>query len=204
MIRRVKVNWKEIQKRIKGVRKVSDVLKLQIFDKKFISRFFGLQIAGLATALSVVAYPTHAFDYNLAQATQSVDEVTVVTTTNSQYQFPLESTLGMSQSFHGLHPGVDLRAPRGTNVYAMDSGTVVEVEKVFVGYGHFVRIAHNGTVSSLYAHLDKVEVKAGEKVTGGEAIGTVGMTGWSTGPHLHFEVYVGNKAVNPMSYIGSH
>lgn len=182
--------------------KVSRVLKLPIFEKKFISRFFGLQMAGLATALSVVAYPTHAFDYNLAQASQNVEEAVVVTTTNSQYRFPLETTLGMSQGFHGLHGGVDLRAPRGTNVYAMDGGVVIEVEKVFVGYGHFVRIAHNGTVSSLYAHLDKVEVKAGEKVSAGKTIGTVGMTGWSTGPHLHFEVYVGNKTVNPMNYIG--
>lgn len=182
--------------------KVSKALKLPIFKKQFVSRLFGLQIAGLATALSVVAYPTHAFDYNMAQVSQDVETSAVVTTTNSQYHFPLEMTLGMSQGFHGLHGGVDLRAPRGTKVYAMDSGTVVEVEKVFVGYGHFVRIAHQGTVSSLYAHLDKLEVRVGQKVTGGDTIGTVGMTGWSTGPHLHFEVYVGNKTVNPLSYIG--
>ena len=202
MIQTIKKKWKLAQKTWRKVHSVSDALKLPIFDKKFVSRLFGLQIAGLATALSVVAYPTHAFDYNLAQVSQQVEESAVVTTTNTQYRFPLEMTLGMSQGFHGLHPGVDLRAPRGTNIYAMDSGVVIEVEKVFVGYGHFVRIAHNGTVSSLYAHLDKVEVKAGDKVTGGDNIGTVGMTGWSTGPHLHFEVYVGNKAVNPMGYIG--
>ncbi len=181
-------------------RKVSHYLKLPIFDKKFVSRAFGLQIAGLATALSVVVSPTAAFDYNLAQSSNAASEVVIVTT-KAQYQFPLETTLGMSQGYHGLHAGVDLRAPRGTAVYAMDEGVVIEVEKVKVGYGHFVRIAHNGTMSTLYAHLDQVEVKAGDKVERGETIGNVGMTGWTTGPHLHFEVYMGNKAVNPRTYI---
>lgn len=181
-------------------RKVSHYLRLAIFDKKFISRAFGLQIAGLAAALSVVVSPTAAFDYNLTQLGSVADE-TVVVATKAQYLFPLGSTLGVSQGYHGLHAGVDLRAPRGTAVYAMDKGVVIEVEKIKLGYGHFVRIAHNGTMSTLYAHLDQVEVKAGDKVERGERIGNVGMTGWTTGPHLHFEVYMGNKTVNPMKYI---
>ena len=175
--------------------------KAWIFDKKMFSRLFGLPLAGLATALSVVISPTAAFDYNLTQSSNVASEVVVVTT-KAQYQFPLESTLGMSQGYHGFHPGVDLRAPRGTAVYAMDEGVVIEVEKVKVGYGHFVRIAHNGTMSTLYAHLDQVEVRSGDKVERGETIGNVGMTGWTTGPHLHFEVYIGNKTVSPLGFIG--
>lgn len=124
-------------------------------------------------------------------------------TTQTQYQFPLATTLGMSQSFHALHPGVDLRAPKGTEVYSTAEGTVVEVEAMVVGYGHFVRIAHAGTMSSLYAHLDQVKVKPGQKVARGETIGTVGLTGWSTGPHLHFEIHSGERAVNPLGYIGN-
>lgn len=180
---------------------MSDTLKFPIFDKKVISRLFGVQIAGLAATLSFVAYPTHAFDYNLAQSTQSEEITTIVMTTNSEYQFPLEMTLGMSQSYHGLHAGVDLRAPRGTKILAMTEGTIVEVEEMVVGYGHFVRIAHKGTVSTLYAHLDKVFVKPGQKVTKGEILGTVGMTGWTTGPHLHFEVHSGDRSVSPLGYI---
>ena len=83
----------------------------------------------------------------------------------------------------------------------MAEGTVVEVEKVKFGYGNSVRIAHDGTLSTHYAHLDKVDVQPGEKVVKGEEIGSVGMTGRTTGPHLHFEIFVGNKAVNPMVYI---
>lgn len=195
--------WKETKRKIARVHSVSDALKFPIFNKKFISRFFGLQIAGFAAALSIVAYPTHAFDYNLSQTNLSEKETPFVVTTNTQYQFPLELTLGMSQTFHALHPGVDLRAPRGTQVFAMTEGTVVEVEEILVGYGHFVRIAHAGTLSTLYAHLDKVQVKPGQKVVKGQVIGDVGLTGWTTGPHLHFEVYVGDKSVNPINYIGN-
>ena len=83
----------------------------------------------------------------------------------------------------------------------MADGTIVEVEKMLVGYGHFVRIAHDGTISTLYAHLDQVSVKPGQKVVKGETIGTVGLTGWSTGAHLHFEVYQGERSVNPLSYV---
>lgn len=176
--------------------------ELPIFNKQMFLRVFGLQFAGLATALSVVAYPTHAFDYNLAVTTQSEADQAVVVVTETKYQFPLETTLGMSQSYHGLHPGVDLRAPKGTAVYATAEGTVVEVEEMRVGYGHFVRIAHQGTVSSLYAHLDQVGVKPGDKVGRKEKIGTVGTTGWSTGYHLHFEIHQGEKSVNPMGYVG--
>lgn len=192
MIRNIKVNWK-----------VSRSLRLPIFKKNFISRLFGMQMAGVAMALSLVAYPTSAFDYNMAQAQIGDYETQVVTTTGTQYSFPLETTLGMSQGYHGLHAGIDLRAPYGTAVYAMAHGVVIEVKRVLVGYGHYVRIAHQGTVSSLYAHLDKVEVKPGDKVEQGQTIGSVGMTGWSTGPHLHFEIVVGNRAVNPMNYISA-
>lgn len=175
--------------------------KAWIFDKKTFGRVLGLQMAGLAAALSIVAYPTHAFDYNLSQQVISENLTPIVMTTSNEYQFPLEMTLGMSQSFHGVHAGIDLRAPRGTKIYSMAEGTVIEVGKMFVGYGHFVRIAHRGTMSSLYAHLDQVTVKSGQKVERGETIGTVGMTGWTTGPHLHFEVHQGDRAVNPMGFI---
>lgn len=152
-------------------------------------------------ALSVAVFPTHAFDYDLTPPESGEIISPIVMTTNSKYRFPLETTLGMSQSYHVLHAGVDLRAPRGTNVLAMAEGTIVEVEEMLAGYGHFVRIAHKGTISSLYAHLDKVYVVPGQRVGRGETLGTVGMTGWTTGPHLHFEVHSGDKEVNPLKYI---
>lgn len=175
--------------------------KAWIFDKKIFTKVLGLPLAGVATAFSLSTYPTHAFDYEMVQGMPEYAK-TVVISTNTEYQFPLESTLGMSQGFHGgLHTGIDLRAPKGTKILAMGEGTVIEVKEMLIGYGHFVRIAHKGTVSTLYAHLDQVIVKPGQKVVKGEDIGTVGLTGWSTGPHLHFEVYNGNKAIDPTKFI---
>ena len=201
MINKIKKNLSKAKKIIGKIHSVSDILKLSIFNKKIVFRLFGIQIAGLAAALSFVAYPTQAFDYDMSQTIQSENLIPVVMTTNSQFQFPLETTLGMSSTYGTFHPGVDLRAPRGTAVYSMTEGTVVEVEKVKFGYGNSVRIAHDGTLSTHYAHLDNVDVQPGDKVTKGEEIGTVGMTGRTTGPHLHFEIFVGNKSVNPVGYI---
>lgn len=172
------------------------------FEWHTLRRLLGVQVAGTALALSMAFQPTQAFDYHYRSNVEILPEQAevVTTTTHNTFAFPLKSTLGMSQGFGGFHPGVDLRAPRGTEILAMAEGTVIEVEKIWGGWGHYVRIAHKGTLSSLYAHLDEVTVVPGQKVNTGEQIGTVGMTGWTTGPHLHLEVYIGDKAVNPLGY----
>ncbi len=183
--------------------KVSKHLKLPIFSRTAVPRIFGVNLALASVALSVVAIPTHAFDYGMPTNASPVPETPIVVTTQSAYHFPLALTTGMSQPFHALHPGVDLKAPIGTPVLSMDDGTVIEVEYTSFGYGHYVRIAHDGAVWTLYAHLSKTLVKPGEHVTRGQQIGAVGVTGWSTGPHLHFEVHEGDQAVNPLTYIGN-
>lgn len=176
--------------------------KLAIFEKQSIRRMFGVQLAFSAMLLSVVSLPTHAFDYSVIEAGLIEEKlVQVPTKTNSAYSFPLKETLGMSQGYHGLHPGVDLRAPKGTGVVAVADGVVIQVEQMTFGYGHYIRIAHSGTMSSLYAHLGSTSVQSGQKVVKGEKIGEVGMTGKTTGPHLHFEVMVGDKTVNPLGFI---
>jgi len=196
-------NWNKTKKIFGKIHCVSDILKYKIFKKKTIFRLIGIQMAGLAAALSIVVYPTHAFDYNLSQQVGGEILIPIVMTTSTEYEFPLEMTLGMSQPYHGIHAGVDLRAPRGTKINAMAEGTIVEVGNMTIGYGHFVRIAHKGTISTLYAHMDQVVVKPGQNVERGQNLGTVGMTGWTTGPHLHFEVHQGEAAVNPLGYISA-
>ena len=74
---------------------------------------------------------------------------------------------------------------------------VVEVEMGKFGYGHFVVVEHEGNLSSLYAHLGNVMVKVNDEVSQETILGTVGLTGWTTGPHLHLEVYEQGKAFNP-------
>lgn len=99
-----------------------------------------------------------------------------------------------------FHKGIDFTAPTGTAIQATGNGKVIRVEKKKSGYGTNVIIDHGYGYTSLYAHMKTVEVKKGQKVTKGQKIGTVGSTGTSTAPHLHYEVRINGKAVNPIHY----
>lgn len=101
--------------------------------------------------------------------------------------------------FHGrrkFHAGNDYRADRGTPVYAVGAGTVTFAGR-HSGYGNSILIDHGGGLITRYAHLKKIEIEAGATVTSAERIGQVGATGRATGPHLHFEVRLAGRPVNP-------
>lgn len=99
-----------------------------------------------------------------------------------------------------LHKGTDFAAPRGTPIYAAGNG-VIERSDRYGSYGNYIRIRHANGYKTAYAHLNGFAkgVRAGRRVKQGEVIGYVGTTGRSTGPHLHYEVYVNDKPVNAMS-----
>jgi murein DD-endopeptidase MepM/ murein hydrolase activator NlpD len=98
------------------------------------------------------------------------------------------------------HKGVDFGAATGTPIMAAGAGTVVEADWKGA-YGRYVKIRHNSGYSTAYAHLSQFgrNVKVGARVNQGEIVGYVGATGRVTGPHLHYEVLVNDKQINPMS-----
>ena len=100
-----------------------------------------------------------------------------------------------------FHYGVDLAASQGDPIYAIAAGTVTTATYGDAN-GYYVSISHGGGYGSLYAHMTNYTVSPGEYVDQGEVIGYVGSTGWSTGPHLHFEIHLNGATVNPMDYIG--
>jgi murein DD-endopeptidase MepM/ murein hydrolase activator NlpD len=108
-----------------------------------------------------------------------------------------------------FHTGIDLAAPKGYKIKATDSGVVIVTGKKdkYRGYGKITIIDHgqrekdNKRISSVYAHQSRILVKVGEKVKRGQTIGWVGSTGYSTGPHLHFEIRENGRPVNPLRYI---
>lgn len=103
-----------------------------------------------------------------------------------------------------FHYGMDFTAPRGTPVYATGNGKVVRADNRVSGYGNHIVIDHGFGYSSLYGHLYKYNVRAGQRVKRGDVIGFVGNTGRSSGPHLHYEVLKDDQRVNPMNfYYGS-
>ena len=98
-----------------------------------------------------------------------------------------------------FHKGEDIPAPTGAAIVAAASGTVTTAGWVS-GYGNYTVINHGGGVMTAYGHQSAIYVSVGQTVSAGQTIGAVGSTGNSTGPHLHFEVYVNGATQNPMSY----
>jgi murein DD-endopeptidase MepM/ murein hydrolase activator NlpD len=95
---------------------------------------------------------------------------------------------------------VDISAPRGTPILASAKGTVTQAGWV-AGLGNTVEIDHGYGYVTRYGHASKVLVRPGQKVTRGDIIANVGSTGISTSPHLHYEIHVGGRPVNPLNYI---
>lgn len=120
------------------------------------------------------------------------------------YTYPVHGEI--SQSFSWYHPGLDITSPIGTPIISAHSGTVVEVHVGTYdgGYGNNVYVSNGAGVVSHYAHMQAVNVSVGQRVVGGSSVlGWVGMTGRTTGPHVHFEIRSNGAIVNPLGYVGN-
>ena len=109
-------------------------------------------------------------------------------------------TSGYGYRWGRMHNGTDFAAPIGTPVYAPADGVVVSAAWSS-GYGRLIKIQHEFGIETRYAHLSRMNVQKGQRVSRGDRIGDIGNSGRSTGPHLHYEVRVGGKPINPMVYI---
>lgn len=151
-------------------------------------------------------------DYNAArQKEQGTSGSSSASAGASGYLYPLPSGTGWVTDAYGMrwhpiageyrfHYGVDLAADAGVAVYATKSGTVVKVATEYYN-GNCVMIQHDDGSASQYAHLSSFAVSNGDYVSQGSIIGYVGSSGYSTGPHLHFEIYINGATVNPMEYV---
>ena len=99
--------------------------------------------------------------------------------------------------FTKMHKGVDFAAPIGTPIFAAGDG-IIEYSGWKGAYGKYIRIKHNSTFKTAYAHLSKIYKKKGTRIKQGDVIGTLGSTGRSTGPHLHYEILISGRQVNPL------
>jgi len=99
-----------------------------------------------------------------------------------------------------FHAGMDFTSPMGTEVYSTGNGVVVDVVASQRGYGKHIIVDHGFGYESVYAHLDRFNVREGQKVQRGDVIGFVGNTGMSLAPHLHYEVKLNGRNVDPINY----
>lgn len=123
---------------------------------------------------------------------------------SGRFVWPINGTITSqfceSRSWESCHPGMDIAAPMGTPIHAADTGTV-RIAGWTGGYGNYTCIQHTASLSTCYGHQSKIMVTVGQTVTKGQVIGLEGSTGFSTGPHLHFEVRINGAVTNPMNYL---
>jgi murein DD-endopeptidase MepM/ murein hydrolase activator NlpD len=121
----------------------------------------------------------------------------------SGYIWPVSGRLNsrFGPRWGSFHSGIDIGAAAGTAVAAAASGKVILASYSNYGYGNYVIVRHGDGSETLYAHLSRIYVALGQQVGQGETVGTVGCTGWCTGPHLHFEIRIRGVAVDPLPYL---
>ncbi len=194
---------------------VSKIAKLYGASEQTINEFNNIENGGLKAGETIMV-PGGRIIYTLKPATRSgtaynnqtgksttvrVDNSDIPVSSGGRMTWP-NGCQRISQYFRGwIHTGVDIACPWGTPVRAADSGVVERVQYGRTGYGYNVIINHGGGRETLYGHLSKIMVSAGDRVEKGEVIANEGSTGRSTGPHLHFEVRINGSMVNPLSYI---
>ncbi|USI72271.1 M23 family metallopeptidase [Sphingomonas morindae] len=122
-------------------------------------------------------------------------------------EFRYTSSFGVrSDPFQGtarMHAGLDMAAPLGTPVYATADGLVARAEHTSGGYGNLIQLEHGKGLETRYGHLSQILVHSGQRVHRGDLIALMGSTGRSTGSHLHYEVRIDGRAVNPMPFLQS-
>ncbi|MES2119523.1 MAG: M23 family metallopeptidase [Pseudomonadota bacterium] len=126
---------------------------------------------------------------------------------------PVKSSVSFSSGFGvrsdpfnsgaAMHPGIDLSGARGTPIYATADGTVLRAGWNSGGYGNLVELDHGRGITTRYAHMSATLVRPGDRVTRGQQVGLMGSTGRSTGNHLHYEVRIDARAVNPIPFMKS-
>lgn len=107
----------------------------------------------------------------------------------------------ISTYYSSWHPGIDIASGLGLPIHPVSEGTVAEVHYDFFGLGHHVVIDHEQGFRSTYGHMDRIYVKVGDKVTEKSNLGTIGMTGQTSGPHTHLEITHNGRSINPQTIL---
>lgn len=168
----------------------------KVFEVRHVRAVFGGILASSGMVASMFMYFP---ETNRVEALGNFTDVNVET--EKALAIPLPGMTGVSQGFFAFHGGVDITAPLGSKIYSIAAGKVEMVGIFRQGYGRHVIVEHEDGLVSLYAHMGKIEVHEGDTVTKETVLGEVGLTGHTTGPHLHLEIKIHGKSVNPVKYL---
>jgi len=138
-------------------------------------------------------------NHSIVYATEPTQQETIISALTPEFRLPFAGYL--STQYSNWHPGIDLATGLGTPIHSIATGVVEEINFGVFGYGNDVIITHTDGFKSLYGHMDKIYVKKGAPVSFDTIIGTVGLTGFTSGPHTHLEIYKNGKAINPQTIL---
>lgn len=168
------------------------------FENKKTKRFVGVGLTTFIMFFGVMGNILAANEIVTADKTLMAAPVEPIVTAVSLTS-PLQGVLG--QGYHAFHRAIDILAPIGAEIRPLAKGRVVEVSLGRIGWGNTVVVEHEKGLRSRYAHMRDIRVVEGEEINQELVLGTVGMTGWTTGPHLHLEIYQDGKAIDPASVL---
>jgi len=185
---------------IRQIKKGSKVSRFfrHIFENKKINRILGINLTLIAISTSLL--PNNS-TLTQGSADNNLTEVPIVLkTTESEVSYPVDE-IRITQGYKFYHPGIDFDGLTGDSIHAILDGKVEAVQYSGYCYGNAIYINHEGSYSSLYAHLSKIEVKENQYVFKGDEIGKMGATGFASGDHLHFEIHENGTPINPLSIL---
>jgi len=182
-----------------SARSLSRTLR-RLFEYKRIREILGLNLAVVVLFTGTLGTSISAFSGNPTPEITTLTADTVALVTTRSVRVPVDS-FQITQGYHFFHQAIDLKEMLGAPVYPIMEGVVESVSFSRFSYGNHVIIDHGSGFRSLYAHLGKIVVQEGEAVDKNTVIGTIGLTGWTTGPHLHLEVYDNDRPINPLTIL---
>lgn len=177
-----------------------------VFEHKSAKNILGLPLLFLTVISGTLNSPLllamGVVPANIEAYYQPYENLNTNIVTRPAIAYPIDNAIGISQGFQVFHPGVDIRAPLGSEIKPVADGVVSVVMSEKFGYGNHVEVLHENGYVSLYAHMNKMYVKKGDAVTTETILGTVGLTGRTTGPHLHLEIRNDSgRGINPVAYL---
>ena len=168
-----------------------------IFEHKQIKKILG---ANLAIMILVSSFVPATASFDTEPDLSIIAQETTPLTTEHGIQYPVEEIF-ITQTYKLYHPGLDLDGLTGDPIRPIMAGVVEDISYSRFAYGNAVIVNHGNGITSLYAHLSKIEVEEGQKITTDTELGEMGATGRSFGDHLHLEVRDHGRAINPLSVL---
>ena len=189
----------ELSRTYRGSNRISYLLR-QYIEGLDVKQLLGVNLAAFSFFAAVIVPQADELASTLAILGKTKESVIEVVPTEATLQWPMRR-FGLSQGFTIGHAGLDMTAPVGSPVYSISEGWVTLANDSVWGYGQHIILQHDSGVASLYAHLSRIDVTPGQTVSRNTKIGEVGMTGWTTGSHLHVEIYENNTPVDPLEVL---